>query len=177
VLTGDVVDARQTKGNVLTTLLYGRFGFNIEPFIQTVKATGAQLLQSNPGEIQQSDIDAVLKRIQDGQTPDAELDILHVDMQEQEGITLPDITDSQRTAFRPIYADYQSERKAVFIEVANTVAFGTEIACGAYPKKLAPPLAKCVQRLVAAVGPKEFSDMFGVTPDKLAGAFAGFNLP
>ena len=177
VLTGDTVDARQTKGNVLAVLLYGKFGFNIEQFIQTVKTTGAQLLGSDPSEIQQSDVDAVLKRIEFGQTPDAELDILHIDIQEQEGVTLPDITDAQRAAFRPIYAHYQSERKAAFLDVANTVTYGTEIACGAYPNKLIQPLGRCVQRLVEAVGPQGFSDMFGVTPEKLAGAFAGFGSP
>src|SRR5690242_4937825 len=63
VIAGDNVDARESKGNVLAVLLYGKFGFNIEAFIEAVKRTGAQLLQTDPGEIQQSDIDAVLARI------------------------------------------------------------------------------------------------------------------
>jgi hypothetical protein len=174
VLTGDTVDARGTKGNVLATLLYGKLGFNIEPYIETVQKTADQLMQSNPGEIQPSDVKVVLDRIAFGQTPDAELDLLHADIQEQENITLPEITDDQRNAFRPIYADYQNERKAAFLEVANAVPYGTEIACAGYPKRLVQPLAKCVGRLVVAVGPDQFKNMFGVTPDTLAGKFAGF---
>ncbi len=175
VLTGDSANARGTKGNVLATLLYGVFGHNLDEYINSVKATGAQLLQG--GEIQAPDIAAVLKRIAIGQTPDAELDILHVDMQEQESAPLPAITDAQRSAFRPIYGDYQRDRLTAFQTVASTVPFGTEIANDSnpvYPLALIQPLRKCVTRLIEAVGADGFDSMLGVTPDQLTAKLAGF---
>jgi len=175
VLTQDNVDARETKGNVLATLLYGKFGFNLDKYIETVKQTGAQLLKSNPGEIQQSDIDAVLRRVADGQTPDAELDLLHADIQEQEEIKLPAITDEQRMLFQPIYNEYQNERLATFFRVSKTVDYGTEIAERAYPEALAPALLKCATRLSAAVVQRGFNDMFGISPEKLTGILPGFS--
>jgi hypothetical protein len=116
----------------------------------------------------------VIRRIEYGQTPDAELDILHADMQEQEGITLPEVTDEHREKFRPIYSDYQNERKAVFLELANTVPYGKEIAQQRYPQALAGALVKCITRLAAAVGEQGFNDMFGVSPQTLAGRLGGF---
>lgn len=175
VLTGDAIDARATKGNVLATLMYGVFGFNIDKYVAAVKSAGAQLLQSNPGEIQPSDIQTVLNRIALGQSPDAELDILHADIPEQEGLpALPPITDAQRAAFRPIYSDYQSERQAAFLATASKVPYGTQIAYKELPLALVQPLEKCVERLIEAVGPAQFASMFGITPDALKAKLAGF---
>jgi hypothetical protein len=167
VTTGDAIDARTTGGNVLTTLMYGMFGFNLDKYIDTVKSTGDQLLQSDPGEIQQADIDAVLDRIKAGQTPDAELDLLHMDLQDLEKVTLPDITEDQLVAFRPIYSDYQKEREQAFLDVVGTVHYGDQIAWKLLPDRLRQPLLKCLHDLVASVGLDEFKKMFGIDPNNL----------
>jgi hypothetical protein len=174
VLVADDLDARGTQGNVLATLLYGKFGFNLDKYIDAVKSTGAQLLANGSGEVKPSDIDTALNRIAAGQTADAELDILHADMQEQENITLPDITDAQRAAFRPIYSDYQNDRQTAFMATANNVPYGYQIALKEFPHSLIGPLKKCVGRLTAALGADQFKNMFGVTPDALAGKLGGF---
>jgi hypothetical protein len=173
-LLADDIDARGTEGNVLATLMYGKFGFNLDRYIEAVKSTGAQLLANGSGEVKQSDIDTALSRIAAGQTADAELDILHSDIQEQKNITLPEITDAQRTAFRPIYSDYQTERKAAFMATASNVPCTVQIANKELPLSLIQPLEKCVGRLAAALGPDQFKNMFGVTPDEFKGKLGGF---
>lgn len=172
VLAGDDTDARRTKGNAFAILMYGKFGFNIPQYIQTVQSTGEQLLNTTPGEINPSDIQVVLDRITRGQTPDAELEILHEDAEEQRDINLPDVTDAQRNVFRPIYSDYQTERSAVFVATASKANVGDQIAYGPLKSNLAAPWAKCVDRLVAALGPEQFKMMFGVEPDTAKLVFA-----
>lgn len=164
VLAEDDIDARETKGNAFATLMYGKFGFNgISQYIQTVKGTGAGLLKTDPGEIDPSHIQVVLDRITYGQTPDAELEILHADIQEQEGDALPPLTNAQRLAFRPIYGDYQNDRVAAF--AATPKQPGEQIAYGKLRASLAAPWAKCVDRLIGALGRDQFKMMFGVEPE------------
>jgi hypothetical protein len=171
VLADDDIDARETKGNAFATLMYGKFGFNgISQYIQTVKATGAQLLKDSPGEIDPSHVQVVLDRITYGQTPDAELEILHADAQEQEGSSLPPLSDARRAAFRPIYSDYQNDRSAVFASTPKQP--GEQIAYGKLRSNLAAPWAKCVDRLITTMGPEQFKMMFGVGPDTAKLAFA-----
>jgi hypothetical protein len=174
VLLADDIDARGTEGNVLATLMYGKFGFNLDKYIEAVKSTGGQFVANGSGEVKQLDIDTALSRIAAGQTPDAELDILHTDIQEQEGITLPEITGAQRIAFRPIYSDYQNERMAAFLAIASKVPCNVQIAYNELPHSLVQPLEKCVERLASALGPDEFKNMFGLTPDELKGKLGGF---
>jgi len=167
VLAGDVVDARGSEGNAFATLMFGKYGFNIQQYMDTVKSTGQQLLQSNPGEINPSDIQIILDRITTGQSPDAELDILHADLKIEEHTNLPDLTDAQRNAFRPIYSDYQVQRAAAFLAVSNKYppGPGVEIATGPLKESLIGPWENCVERLIAAVGLDQFKMMFGLTPD------------
>jgi hypothetical protein len=171
VLTGDNIDARETKGNVLATLMYGKFGLNLDRYVESVKSTGAQLLKTDPGEINDADIQTVLNRINQGLTPDAELDILHVDMKEQFSEPLPDITDAQRTIFRPIYGDYQNDRIAAFN--ATPKQYGEEIAQNKLLQSLIGPWTKCVERLITALGPEQFKDMLGVDPAAAKGKLPG----
>jgi len=174
-LVTDDIDARGTQGNVLATLMYGKYGFGVDQYVASVKSAGATLLSNGSGEINQSDIDLAVSRIAAGQTPDAELDILHVDIPEQENVSaLPSITDAQRTIFRPIYSEYQSERAAAFEQIAKTANPNDQIACDVLPKALIAPLEKCVENLVAALGLDQFKSMFGVDPVVLKGKFAGF---
>lgn len=172
VLAGDDIDARGTQGNAFATLMYGKFGFNIPQYIETVKSTGAKLLTTNPGEITPSDIQAVLDRINRGITPDAELAILHADAEEQLGTSLLDITDAQANAFRPIYGDYQNDRSAAFATAASKANVGDQIAYGPLKSNLAAPWAKCVDRLVTTIGPDQFKMMFGVEPGAAKQVFA-----
>jgi hypothetical protein len=174
-LVTDDIDARGTGGNVLAILMYGKYGFGVDQYVASLKSAGATLLSNGSGEIRQSDIDTAVSRIATGQTPDAELDILHVDIPEQENIApLPPITDAQRAIFGPIYTDYQSERAAVFAQIAKTVQPTDQIALRELPCGLVAPLEKCVESLVAALGLDQFKSMFGVDPAVLKGKFAGF---
>jgi hypothetical protein len=54
-LLTDDIDARSTQGNVLATLMYGKYGFGIDQYLASVKSAGAKLLSDGSGEIQQSD--------------------------------------------------------------------------------------------------------------------------
>lgn len=174
-LVTDDIDARGTEGNVLATLMYGKYGFGVDQYVASVKSAGATLFSNGSGEIKQSDVDTAVNRIAAGQTFDAELDILHVDIPEQENIAaLPPITAEQRALFRPIYSEYQSERAAVFAQVAETAKTTDQIGLGALPRGLVAPLEKCVESLVAALGVDQFKSMFGVDPVVLKGKFARF---
>lgn len=167
VLGGEGVDARQTKANVLATLLYGKFGFNVDKYLELVTRTGNELLQQEPGEIDPSDIAAVTQRIKSGLLPDAELEILHADIPEQLNLqkALPELTDNQRALFRPIYAEYQQDRLAAFD--ATPKEYGEEIAWKKYPMMLVPALTKCMLRLEQELSRTDFEQMFGVEPEQV----------
>ena len=158
-------DASGSFGNALATVMYGKFGFNIPQYIEIVKSTGDQLLKSDPGEITQQDIDTVLGRIAYGQTPDAELDILHADLDVEENKSLPDVTEAQRNAFRPIYSDYQKQRADAFATVDAKSNPSDQFAFGALKDALIAPWTQCVTRLITTLGPDQFQAMFGVSPE------------
>jgi len=162
VITGDEIDARDTQGNALATLTYGKFGFNLSQYIDRVKSTGQQLLKNDPGEITQADIDTVTNRITRGLSADDELDILHADVQEQMGTHLSALTDTQRKDFDTIYIDFQAQRSAAF-DAASKQASG-QAAQGPLVNNLKVPLTTCFGRLVEVLGMDGFQAMFGVNP-------------
>lgn len=171
VLTGDNVDARTAEGNALAILMFGKFGFNLQPYIDSVTSTAQQMLRDSPGEIQPEDLQTVLNRIAYGQTAEAELDILHADVQEQLKKTLPDVTGVLRETFCAIYGDYQRDRSASFLEVAKTVPVGEQIALNKLPKALAAPWTSFVERLSKEVGADQFKNILGIDPEFAKKAF------
>lgn len=164
LVLGDA-DARGSMGNALATVMFGKFGFNIDKYVDMVKNTGAQLLQTEPGEITQQDIQTVLERITYGQSADAELDILHADLDVEENISLPDVTDAQRAIFRPIYNDYQKQRVDAFLAADAKSNPSVQMPTFPLQEALIGPWTQCVERLITALGPDQFKAMFGVTPD------------
>lgn len=170
-LADEDADARGTDFNAVTTIMYGKYGFNVPQFIERVKSTAEQLLTTDPGEISQTEVDIVLKRIAYGQSADGELDILHEDIKDQFNEPLPDITEEQRAICRPIYSDYQKERQDVFTKVATTQ--GEQIGWNKLPMALCEPWAKCVDRLFAALGEVGFENVLGVKPETAKGKLGG----
>jgi hypothetical protein len=168
-LADEDVDARGTNFNAVTTIMYGKYGFNVPQFEQRVKSTAEQLLDSN--EITAAELEMVLKRIEYGQTPDAELDILHDDIKDQFKEQLPDITDEQRGICRPIYSEYQKQRQDIFTRLATNR--GEEIGWIKLPNALREPWGKCVDRLAEALGEAGFENVLGVKPETAKGKLSG----
>lgn len=169
VLAGDKIDARCTKGNLLATLMFGKFGFDFDPYFDRVKNTAQELLQTEPDEIGSVEVDNVIKRIEYGLTADAELEIFHADLPEQFDIQqqLPALTDAQREIFRPIYSDYQSDRKRVWDSIPKQ--YGEDIAGKKYPAGLLEPWGKCVELLATTLSKSDFEQMFGADPERAIG--------
>jgi hypothetical protein len=176
ILAGDSIDTRTTDGDVAAILMYGKLGFSIDQYINLVQESGQAVLKSDPAELTTDDIKIVLSRIALWRTADHELDVLHVDAQEQidtrkPGTVLPAITDTVRAAFIPIYTQFQNDRADIFKTIAASVSVETQIAYGPFKAALANPWERFSDTLVAKIGVEGFEMIFGVPPEVAASIF------
>ena len=66
VFTENNIDVRKANANALVTLLYGKYGFGIEVFVEKVKSTAASL------GVSEDELAAILDRLSRGQSAEAE---------------------------------------------------------------------------------------------------------
>ena len=111
--TDDNIDVRKAGANALVTLLYGKYGFGIEAFIERVKTTATNL------GVAENVLTKILERISQGQTAEAELDILKSVYVQKLGTPFPDIPADKWAGMVEIHAKFQLRRTAEFNRLAQ----------------------------------------------------------
>lgn len=165
VLLGDDIDSRKALCNELATLMYGKFGFHTDTYIETVKATAAQINAQTPGAIPQAEIDAVVTRITRGMAPDQELLLLKADVEEQFQVHFDAFTDQQKSDFVAAYTEFQTNRKADFDAEPRdgNGEFRARLA-----NRMKPHLLKCLNSFVQILGPEQYTKVFHLMPPEAA---------
>lgn len=163
VLAGDDIDVRDAAGNELVTLMYGKFGFNIEAYIKRVKDAAAQVNLEEPGALQDSDIEEVLGRIHHNQTPDEEIEMLTEDLETRLGKDLNTFDGTKKDEFFQIYSELQKKRQEVFsAQAAGGLVVDTRLALA---NQLRPALEDCLKGLFELLGEAQFIGIFKVPPE------------
>ncbi len=152
VLAGDEVDVRAAFGSAFVTLVYGKFGYDIDAYVENVSNTAKTL------KITDDEIEAVVKRITRGKSPEDEFDILKNDLDEHFGMHLSSLSDEERSKFDRIYGKFQGERVAAY--TAEPQTGDCQEFQERFKKHLEPHLETCLRDLNALLGPDLFVAIF-----------------
>ena len=171
VLCGDDLDSRKATGNELATVMYGKFGFNLESYIASVKQAAAEANSRQPGAVSPEDVETVVNRILRGYKPDQEMELLRADLEEQFQIHFDSFTASQRDDFIGTYTDFQAKRKAAFDAEpkGNSQDFQPRFA-----KRLMPDLKVYLSQVQRLLGPEQYAKIFMLAPKEATQFLLGY---
>ena len=151
--TVDNIDVRKAQANALVTLLYGKYGFDIDAFIDKVKATASSL------GVSEDELSAILTRLAHGQSADAELEILKSVYVQKSGTPFPVIPAEQWSRVVNAHSTFQARRAEEFNRIAQAKP-GQDIRMELV-EALKPDLASYYAALVVSKTKSDgyFSDM------------------
>ncbi|HVM60190.1 MAG TPA: hypothetical protein VMV72_04920 [Verrucomicrobiae bacterium] len=158
VLTGGDVSA--ANGNIFVILVYGKYGYHLQDFVNNVTQSANSINQQQPGAIPQDQLQAVLNRIGD---PTAELETLETHFQG----ALPDtLSDAQNQQLLGVYRSFQTQREAIFEQwwPRNTTMDATSFQ-KAYTQALIPLFVSSLKQCATILGPDDYNALFKVAPE------------
>jgi hypothetical protein len=160
-------DVSDATGNALVILMYGKFGFNIPKYIQSVK-DAAQRVNTEAATtiITQQEIDAVVARITGdpaGEFNTLEKDILRSHFEDQ--LKLHDLRPDQLDRLRQIYGGFQESRLKVFNATEAHAPSNTNIQAQ-YANAMKPVLSQCLEQMLQTLGEDQFLKMFQASPEQ-----------
>lgn len=164
-------DVSDAFGNEIVTLMYGKYGFYVDQYVERVKATAARVNEEIPGAITQNDIDSVVNRI----TNDIgdELESLVEDIEARSGI---EISAAKKQGLGIIYTEFHKRREEVFAEVSRYQDH-TINSCGIdappalafqqrFQESMNSLLKNFLQEVINHFGLDTFVKVFKVNPDQ-----------
>jgi hypothetical protein len=167
VFTEDNIDVRKANASGLVTLLYGKYGFGIKVFIERVKSTAACL------GIPEIDLSKILERIQQGQSAEAELDILKSVYTHKHGTPFPVIPAEQWGRVVKAHSNFQVSRDEEFNRIAQAKP-GQDIRMDLV-EALKPDLGTYYGELENAFGREAVLDIMQVLPPNICLALNAFD--
>jgi len=144
VLAG--VDVAEANANVLTILLYGKYGYHLEDFVNNVKAAAAAINQQQPNTILPADLQQVLDRI--ANDPADELGTLEEHF--QSAPTVGALSSSQKDQLLGIYREFQLNRQNLFN--AQWPNRNDQNFQANYAKALLPDFLQCLKECSPILG-------------------------
>lgn len=165
--TVDNIDVRKAHANALVTLLYGKYGFDIDAFVETVKATASSL------GVSEEVLGTTLARLSQGQSAEAELDILKSVYVRKSGRPFPEIPADKWSHMVEIQSAFQLRRTAEFNKLAQ-IKPKQDIRMDLV-EALKPDLATYYAALEGVVGREAVLQIMQVLPPKIAAALKAFD--
>jgi hypothetical protein len=162
-------DVSQAPGNALVLLMYGKYGFNIEKYIQSVIDAAAKVNAEQPGAspaISQGEIDCVVARIKgdtSGEVDTLEKEILASNFEEH--LHLQNLTPDQQTQLRTAYQEFQAQRLAAFEQAESQNPNALDIQAQ-YRDTMRPVFAQFLTTISTIIGPEKFAAVYGPNPEE-----------
>jgi len=164
VLAGaDVSDA---QGNAIVMLMYGKYGFGIQAYLQAVK-DGAHKVNTDANQVVITDdeVNAAITRIVGDHTLESdtlEKELLHSHFEEQ--LNLQNLTPDEANSVRQVYTAFQAKRDAIFTETQakdpnDMASFQVQ-----YGKNMKAELLPCLGQMMEALGETKYLAMFQADP-------------
>jgi hypothetical protein len=165
--TENNIDVRKANASALVTLLYGKYGFGIEDFIERVKSTAARLSVS--GEV----LAKILQRISQGQSADAELDIFKSVYAQKLGRSFPEIPAEQWVQLVQTHSAFQLRRVDEFSRLAQAKP-GQDLRMDLV-EALKPDLKNYYGKLESVLGREAVLQVMQVLPPNITLALKAFD--
>ena len=152
VLAG--VDVSEATGNALVILMYGKYGFNIAQYVQSVR-DAAQKVNADAGTtiITPDEINGVLTRITGD--PTGEFEILERDVllsHFEDRLKLHGLTTDQLNKLRQIYGEFQEERLEIFNATEERHHGIVSNIQADYAANMKAPLEQCLDKMLQTLG-------------------------
>ena len=166
VLAG--VDVSEATGNALVILMYGKYGFNIAQYVQSVR-DAAQKVNADAGTtiITPDEINGVLTRITGD--PTGEFEILERDVllsHFEDRLKLHGLTTDQLNKLRQIYGEFQEERLEIFNATEERHHGIVSNIQADYAANMKAPLEQCLDKMLQTLGEVQFSRIFEASPEQ-----------
>lgn len=142
-------DVSRAGANWLTTLMYGKYGYHLAEFVETVKSTAAAVNAKEPGAISASELQTVLDHI--ATDPSDELRSLEEHFRSALSSLVSPLDEGKQAQLLAIYRSFQIDRQAVFGEYWPRSAPSQDFQV-AYAKALLPALEKCLKECEPILG-------------------------
>jgi hypothetical protein len=146
VLAG--VDVSNAPGNEYATILYGKYGFGIEQYINRLKQAACEVNRDQPGAISDVEIERVISKIENRLAD--ELNILSEDCEEQLQISFSGCDDSLRKDLFAAYVEFDKKRLAAFSFHPDEPAFNEK-----YCMRLRPALVECLHTMAGLLNQED----------------------
>jgi hypothetical protein len=160
VLAG--TDVSGADGDSLAILMYGKYGFNVDQYVERVKTQANAINSEQPGTISDAEIDGVINQITGDLTD--ELAILERDFQAMLQPHNENLTDVQKNGLTAIYNDFHTKRQQAWAagnQSDQDIDFQNK-----YEERLKPILLQSLTQISALLGPDQYKTIFGLLPEQ-----------
>lgn len=171
VLANDNKDVWRANGNGFVTVLFGKYGFEMDAFIASVKNAAKQL------EVPAEELANVVDRIRKGQTPEAELEVFRKIYEHRTGSRFDAIGATAIDRITDQWKHFQVRRLEEFRRLAKLVKTEKDQDIrDELQKNLQPDLVEFYRALGGIIGQDTVHKVLQVLPEKMVqalGALAG----
>ena len=148
--------------------MYGKYGFNIEQYVQSVK-NAAQKVNTDAGTtiITPDEINVVLQRITGDPTGEIEIlekDVLRSHFEDQ--LKLHDLTKDQLNKLRQIYGEFQAERLNIFNATEEQHHGIVSNIQEDYAANMKKALSPCLNQIMEVLGQERYMKIFHLLPEQ-----------
>jgi len=159
VLAG--TDVSGANGNLFATMVYGKYGFQVEEFVARVKRAAEQLNETSPGAVTEGMLQEVLARIADD--PADELKLLESHFQGSLPQTIP---PPQQDQMMVAYRTFQAKRQTIYDQEPNK---GDPNFQRQLSQDLQTAFMDCLLSFTDILGLDGYKEMFKSKPQEVIG--------
>lgn len=160
VLAG--TDVSGADGDSLAILMYGKYGFNVDQYIERVRTTADTINSEEPGTLSSIEIDGIVNQITGGLTD--ELAILERDFQVMLQPHNVNLTDAQKAGLSAIYNDFHTKRQQA-LDAGNQSDQAGDFQ-NKYAERMKPILLQSLTQISTLLGPDNYKTIFGLLPEQ-----------
>jgi hypothetical protein len=157
-MAGTDQDVSDAEGDLFAVLVYGKYGYQLDSFIDQCKAAAAQLNAQQPGCVPQADLDALAARVK--QEEEEEEDTLR----RQFTATLKDhpcaVSPDEMKKIMAIYDSFHTQREAIYNDECKKGRGGD--FQGRFALRLRPVLSASLLSAESALGSDRAAAIFGI---------------
>ncbi len=166
-LSGRDMSVSEAPANAAVLLMYGKFGFGIESFIQDVRSAAEQINQKENSSILAEEIEAVIATLCAG--ADDEMGIIGGEClgTHFHSVIANNVLPEKLATLKGIYKTFQIRRAEIYNNNSKVgldgVVFQKEFA-----KQLSVAFINCLVEMKGILSPDEYKDLFPDEPETLA---------
>jgi hypothetical protein len=161
LLVGDA-DVSSAGGNELVIILYGKYGFGLDDFINRVNRAASMANQQQAGAVSENDVDAVVSKIKGSE--EQEIETLRRHFTEALAAHSANVSEKEQKSIIDFYDSFHDNRERIQHDVPKN---GTaDDFRGRYLRKLGPALLNYLRSMLSVLGRVRYAAIFKISPEQ-----------